>query len=502
MNQELDKKILNLMDKANFLTLGTSVGGNSSASNVFFARDGWDLYFFTFHPTRKAEQIRVNPKVQCVIRPDGTEGINELQVEGLAMKITDPEEVEKAYNMILGVTDAFKTFMDDEFLKKNKVVGYYKIKPTVIKYVDFFSDPQFEWREFPENQDSLLKAIVRSVLKKVGLYARAIRVPFFTATIVPVCLGAAVAYHNFGAFHWPLFWWTFLGAILAHAGTNVINDYSDHTSRNDEENKLFSPFNGGSRMIQAGLMSPAHVFVLASVLFAGAITVGLKLNTILHGSPFALSPLFWLGVTGVALGIFYTAGPIRLSYHGWGDLAVMLGFGPVVALGTHYVQKQALVSGAEWNFFPVLAASIPVAILVGLILFINGFQDFLADQKVGKRTWIVRSAEGGDVANYAKPFVVYKGSLYVTFLFILVLGVVGALNSEFATPWILIALLPFLLARKAISMGEDWLKRWAEKDADRQKLPYELLMVNVSTIGTHFSVGILLVLGYWLGSIL
>jgi len=77
MNQELDKKILNIMDKAMFLTLGTSVGGNTSASNVYFERDGWDLYFFTFHPTRKAEQIRVNPKVQFVIRPDSSEGIKE-----------------------------------------------------------------------------------------------------------------------------------------------------------------------------------------------------------------------------------------------------------------------------------------------------------------------------------------------------------------------------------------------------------------------------------------
>jgi 1,4-dihydroxy-2-naphthoate octaprenyltransferase len=53
-----------------------------------------------------------------------------------------------------------------------------------------------------------------------------------------------------------------------------------------------------------------------------------------------------------------------------------------------------------------------------------------------------------------------------------------------------------------MKMGADWLQRWAEEDADRQKLPYELLMVNVSTIGTHFSVGILLVLGYWLGTVL
>ncbi len=220
MNNSIDEKILEMLDKANFLTLGTSVGGNSSSANVFFAHDGFDIYFFTFNPTRKAEQIRVNPRVQCVVRPDGTEGIKEIQIEGRAMQVKDPEEVEKAYKMVLEVTEAFKTYMEDEFLKKNKVIGYYKIKPTNIKYVDFYAENQFEWREFPENQESLAGSIIKGALRKVGLYLRAVRAPFFTATIAPVTLGAAVAYYNFGAFNWNLFWWTLLGAILAHAGTN------------------------------------------------------------------------------------------------------------------------------------------------------------------------------------------------------------------------------------------------------------------------------------------
>ena len=93
-----------MLDDANFLTIGTSVGGNSSASNVFFSNEGFDIYFFTFNPTRKAEQIRVNPRVQCVVRPDGTEGIRELQIEGRASKIKDPYEVAKAYRMVLEVT--------------------------------------------------------------------------------------------------------------------------------------------------------------------------------------------------------------------------------------------------------------------------------------------------------------------------------------------------------------------------------------------------------------
>ena len=172
------------------------------------------------------------------------------------------------------------------------------------------------------------------------------------------------------------------------------------------------------------------------------------------------------------------------------------------ALGTHYVQKQAVLPMSEWHYVPVLTASVPVAILIGLVLFINGFQDYKADREVGKRTWIVRTAEGSDIANYNRPFGIYKFTLYFTFAYILILGVLGIVSSDVSTPWVLIALLPALLAWKAIQMGNEWLERWNRIDADRDKLPYELLLVNVFTIGTHFSVALLLTLGYWLGSVL
>ena len=51
--EELDKKILSLLDSSQVMALGTSVGDNPSAANVFFANEGFDLYFFTFNPTRK-----------------------------------------------------------------------------------------------------------------------------------------------------------------------------------------------------------------------------------------------------------------------------------------------------------------------------------------------------------------------------------------------------------------------------------------------------------------
>ncbi len=63
----LDGKIAGILDEADRMFLATSVDGISSGASVFFARDGHDLLFFTFNPSRKAEQIRCNPTVQAVI---------------------------------------------------------------------------------------------------------------------------------------------------------------------------------------------------------------------------------------------------------------------------------------------------------------------------------------------------------------------------------------------------------------------------------------------------
>ncbi len=504
---QLDNKIETLLNEADRMTLATSSDGNTSASSVFFARDGQDLIFFTFHPTRKAEQINVNPKVQAVIWPKGQEGIRGLQIDGLCYKIKDEEESKKAHDLILKTTTAFQEFMDDPFLLKNKVIGYYRIKPTTIKYVDFHADEKFEWREYPENQLSAVADFVSAFKNRLGVWIRAVRAPFFTGTIIPVLLGAVIAYYDLmqaGAtnlWSWPMFWMAVIGAILAHAGTNMGNDYFDHTSRNDEYNKLFSPFNGGSRMIQAGIMAPWKVLFATILCFSGTIYFGLELNRMISGSYFGNSPLIWLGFFGVGLGALYTWNPIRLGYRGWGELSIALGFGPVMVLGTHYVLTANYINKdiSLWDWQMPLLASIPVAILIMLVVWINQFQDLPADKKVGKNTWVVRLAEfKGSYINYEKPFQYYKYFNYLSFAFIFALGFVGFVKPEFATPFVLISLLPLVLLRYAIKWGKEWMERWNEPDADRQKLPYELLKVNVSTVGIHFLTGTLLVISYWL----
>jgi 1,4-dihydroxy-2-naphthoate octaprenyltransferase len=509
MNQrDLDRTILSVLDESDRMFLATSVDQNPSGATVFFARDGFDLLFFTFRTTRKAEQIRYNPKVQAVVWPKGQEGIRGLQIEGECRPVTDPEEMEEAKRRILRVTSAFKDYMEDEFLLKNKVVGYFRLRPTVIKYVDFYAEPKFRWREFPENQPGPVREAFRSVWNRLRIWVRALRAPFFTATLVPVLLGAVIAHRDLAAsgsaqfWNWSTFWWVLLGALLAHAGTNITNDYYDHTSRNDEWNTLFSPFNGGSRMIQAGLL-PAWKVLLAGLLcFAATVAVGLRLNSMITGSPLGNSPLLWIGVTGVALGLFYTMSPVRIGYHGLGELAIFLGFGPVMVLGTHYVllARYLRETGTNWPWLTPFLASVPVGILIMLVVWINQFQDAPADEKAGKRTWVVRlAARKNGVMLYEKPFRFYTVFLLSAFVLILVLGLVGSVYPELVSPYVLIALLPGYLAWKAVRWGKEWLHQWNQPGADRTRLPYELLRVNASTIGIHFLTGLLLVFAFLLG---
>lgn len=509
--QNSDQKLLQRLDQAHQMMLSTSMDGVSTASLKGFVRDGFDLIFWSFNTDRAAEQIRLNPDVQAVITlPDGSDK-RSLHIEGRCFPIKDKAEQESAHKAILQAHLAPPELLNDPFLLENKVIGYYRLKPIRIKLVE--PDPAAvpEVKEFPQNAPSEITEGLVRFANRLKLWIRAVRAPFFTATIVPILLGAVIAWGDLfhagmrSAWNWSLFWLILIGGILAHAGTNLANDYFDHTSSNDEINQNFSPFNGGSRVIQAGLLKPFKVLWAAVLSFALTIAIGLYLNKAVSGAYFGNSLLIYLGFLGVALGAFYTWDPFRLGYRGLGEFSIALGFGPIMVLGTHFVLTQPLTHNqlALWHWQKPLLASIPVAILIMLVVWINQFQDLPADAKVGKNTWVVRLASfDDDQIWYEKPFLMYVVFNVISFGFIFMLAVIGFFKPEFSTPFVFIALLPAPLTFKAVKWGQEWLKQWNSPQADRRKLPYELLRVNVSTIGVHFFTGLLMSLAYWLGTTL
>lgn len=295
------------------------------------------------------------------------------------------------------------------------------------------------------------------------LLARTLRAPFFTATLVPVLVGTALAWYD-GVFSGWVFLLTLVGAVAAHAATNVINDYFDHVYGNDEANLSPTPFSGGSRVIQDGLMSPRQVLSIALTAYAITIIIGLAL-TLLRGWPVLL-----IGVIGIAISFLYS---FKAAYwgHGLGELLVGLGFGPVMVLGSYYVQTQSFSLGALW-------ASIPVALLITGVLYINEFPDYPADGAVDKDTLVVVLGRKAAVPGYV--------ALIAGAYCFIVAGVLLEL-----LPWItLIALLTFPLAWKGIQGA-----RRFYADAP------QLIPTNAITIQVHLFTGLLLTLGVVLSAL-
>lgn len=296
--------------------------------------------------------------------------------------------------------------------------------------------------------------------ERLRIWIKAIRAPFFTASIIPVILGAVLAWHDNSVFYWQRFWFTLLGAVLIHAGTNLANDYFDHCSGCDEANANPTPFSGGSRVIQEKEIPAKSIFFAAvSCCILGGI-IGLYLNY-LSGS----NVILVLGIIGVFLGFFYAAKPFRIVYGGFGELAVGIGFGALIILGTYYVQARHLSLKA-------LLISLPIDILIALVLFINEFPDYTADKSVGKKTLVV-------ILGKNKAMVLYHILLAAVYLAILFL-----VFFKFLPLFCLIAMLTLPLALKSYIVS----KKYFDK-------VYELLPANALTIALHSTVGILLSIG-------
>jgi 1,4-dihydroxy-2-naphthoate polyprenyltransferase len=300
---------------------------------------------------------------------------------------------------------------------------------------------------------------VRPKLAFGWLFLRATRLPFLTATFVPVLLGIAVAGWTNG-FSWWLALLTLIGGACIHLGLNVANDVFDTASGADAANVNPTQFSGGSRVVHYGLMSLRTIALLSLGFYAVGIAIGIGLAAARGWD------LLWLGVAGALLSLFYTAPPLRLVHRGVGEIVVALGFGPIMTLGAYFVQAQ------EYDLEPLLA-SIPVGILIALVLYVNEVPDRPADARAGKRTLPVR---------FSKDVIVnaYAAAVALAFGLIVVFAVAG---------WIV---RPALIAVAAAPLALPVYR--ALRDLYDQ--PYALMPAMARNIQLHLATGVLLILGY------
>jgi len=271
----------------------------------------------------------------------------------------------------------------------------YALRPTRGQSWDESKMPFFKYSEVTVPQaraylDGLGRERGRPVKPRLSfgwLALRTTRAPFLTATLVPVVLGVAAAAYE-GSWSLWLAFLPFLGGAFVHLGLNVSNDVFDTMSGADAANETPTQFSGGSRVVHYGLVKLRTLVLISAAFYLAGIGIGLYL-AVERG----FWPLFWIGAVGVAISLAYTAPPLRLVHRGIGEITVALGFGPVMVLGSYFVQAQTLSAEA-------LYVSIPVAILIALVLYVNEIPDRAGDAAAGKRTLPVRLSKDAVVAGY------------------------------------------------------------------------------------------------------
>ncbi len=245
----------------------------------------------------------------------------------------------------------------------------------------------------------------------------------FVASAVGVFLGTAIAYARAGGFDPLAFLVTLGGVVVLQAATNMSNDTVDFLNGVDDlPPHLVSPFTGGARVLPEHELSVrAHRRVWIALYAVGALA-GLYLALTRPNGVLLVA----LGLVGGALAVFYTLPPFSLQYHGLGDVAVAVVFGPIVTLGAYAVQTGAL----SWE---ALFASIPLGILVAAFLFVNEMPEHETDPRGGKRTIPAR-------LGLERSYRAYLGMVAAAVAFLVVSAALGWI------PWLallgLIALVP------------------------------------------------------------
>ncbi|MDP8204167.1 MAG: prenyltransferase [Candidatus Tenebribacter mawsonii] len=304
-------------------------------------------------------------------------------------------------------------------------------------------------------------------MNKIKLWIKASRAPFLTASLVSVVLGAVIAWNLTGELHLLKLILTTFGVIFVHSGTNLVNDYFDHKSNLDEINVNHNMFSGGSRVIQDKELSPKAMLTAGLLCFSATAAIGLYLNSITAGNV-----ILYIGISGFLIGYFYTAKPLKFGYTALGELITAIACGPLIVYGTYFVITQT-------HSLQPLLASIPIGILVGLILYINEFEDHDADKAVGKKTLVI-------VFGKVKAIKLFYFFLVFNYIWV----IIGVILNWFPI-YTLAVILTLPICIKAIKV--------ARVNYDKIK---ELLPANAATIGLHMIFGVLLSLGFVLDRLL
>ena len=199
------------------------------------------------------------------------------------------------------------------------------------------------------------------------VWLTAVRPFAYTASLLAVLLGLAVAHYSGAAVRWGLFALTLVGVVSFHTAANLLNDCFDHRRGLDTE---VLPTSGA---IVRGWLTEREVLRAAVLFLCIGVACGLALTRECG------LVVLGLGLAGSLIVLTYTGAGFCFKYNGLGDIAIFVAFGVLPVFGAYWVQTQAF----SWQ--PVLWSLPLVSLTVG-ILHANNWRDIAADRQLECRT--------------------------------------------------------------------------------------------------------------------
>ena len=210
-------------------------------------------------------------------------------------------------------------------------------------------------------------------MDKINKIIKLGRLQFLMAGFLLYSLGALFAALNIGEFSGIKFLWGYAILMPAHLSISYSNDYFDWKA--DQFNSP-SNFTGGSGILVQNPELKNFARNFAIILIAISLIVA-----ILFAWNFSLPEILILAIFGNFLGWFYSAPPLKFSYHGWGEVSTSLtGF---LLPGLGYL---ALTGYIDLKF---LLFALPLIIFQLIFICTVEIPDKEADIKGGKKNLIV-----------------------------------------------------------------------------------------------------------------
>jgi 1,4-dihydroxy-2-naphthoate octaprenyltransferase len=194
----------------------------------------------------------------------------------------------------------------------------------------------------------------------VRIWLTAVRPFAYTASVLTVVLGMAMAHHAGYSPRWGALALTLLGVVCFHTAANLLNDCFDH--RRGLDRQAF-PSSGA---VVRGWITERQGFRAA----LGCLAVGVLCGFALVAA--AGWVVLLIGVLGTVCALGYTTPRFCFKYAGLGDVAVFMAFGVLPVFGTWWVQTRTFA------WLPILW-SIPLVSLTVGILHANNWRDIESD---------------------------------------------------------------------------------------------------------------------------